>query len=143
MKDNLKRLIPIILFFLLLFYLGSTQAQTSQVDYFPRGTISASYCKGLDSYNYTSLEANYYVYYLTFGPYPISYLDVFGGVSYKFEDPTPEQGEFGYTIGLSWTFLFVAARPTYNNQYVLYRNFDTCYVYFGVNYPIWWNTGVK
>ena len=118
----------------------NTFSQQNTFDTFPRGTISASYCYGFDNYNYTNLDVNYYVYYLTLAGYPISYMNVFGGVSYKF-DQTMTDTELGYTVGLSLNFLFVTARPTYKNGYVLYRSYDSCYAYGGVNYPILWAQG--
>jgi len=103
----------------------------------PRGTVSASYCYGFDTFNYINLDLTYYIYYLTFAGYPISYLNVFGGVSYKF-DNTETYTEFGYQIGASFNFLFATVRPTYRDGYMLYRNYDSCYAYGGVNYPLLW-----
>ena len=131
-----RRLLLIVSLVLVFGYFVSVSGES-----FPRGVVSASYCYGFDNYNYMDLSTNYYVYYLTFAGYPISYLDVFGGVSYKF-DNTATDTQFGFTIGASWLIIFVDVHPTYRTtSYLLYRDYSTCYAYGGMNYPLWWEGG--
>lgn len=130
-----RRLLLAILALLLVLLSLSARGQ---IDYSPRGVISASYCYSFDTYNYFDISANYYVYYLTFLHYPVSYLDVFGGISYK-TDETFSDTQFGYMVGISWTVLFVNIRPTYTaTGFLTYRDYSSCYAFGGINYPLWW-----
>jgi len=112
----------------------------SAVD-FPRGTISASYCYGTDNLNYLNLDANYYVYYLTLAGYPISYMNVFGGISYKYDKITPQRpmDAIEYRFGAQLVVLFVGVKPTFESGTLVYKNLDSCYFYVGGQYPILWD----
>lgn len=135
-----RRTIKFFVTVLLVISLVFVSAQSANTN-FPRGTISATYCYGVDNLNYLNLDVNYYVYYLTFAGYPLSYMDVFGGLSYKFDQTASNVSDLGYRLGVQLVILFVDVRPTYDSGYLVYRNFDSCYLYVGVNYPVMWEDG--
>lgn len=133
----MKQLLLKIFVVLLVLFIGSKALTEGSFDPAREvASISLSYCYSFTNRHLVNLDATYNVYYLTFLDYPISYLDIYGGISAD-TDYNASDLVFGYHVGARWTLLFAALRPEYSHGYLLYRDYSRCYAYGGVNIPVW------